>query len=223
MQVGRSRDPLPAAVAVELMHMQSLIHDDIIDRDLLRRGRTAFHVLYEHEVALLSSDFVFSVILDMMTRYEDHRVTRILARAASQMCEGELEEFTAYKHGKTISAEEYINISSKKTASLFEASATIGAILAEGQRHEVDALSDYARLLGIAYQIQDDIADMEQDATINILNLLDSNVARDAFLQEASKSYVLEAKRRLNTLTTSKAKDLLIELADFIEMRSSSG
>lgn len=78
-------------------------------------------------------------------------------------------------------------------------------------------------LLGIAYQIQDDIADMEQDATINVLNLLDSNVARDAFLQEASKSYVLEAKRRLNTLTTSKAKDLLIELADFIEMRSSRG
>jgi octaprenyl-diphosphate synthase len=115
------RDPLPAAVAVELIHMQSLIHDDIIDRDLLRRGWTAFHVLYEHEVALLSSDFVFSVILDMMMKYKDHRITRIIARVASQICEGELEEFTAYKHGKTISAEEYIKISSKKTASLFEA------------------------------------------------------------------------------------------------------
>jgi octaprenyl-diphosphate synthase len=139
------------------------------------------------------------------------------------MCEGELEEFTAYKHGKTISAEEYISISSKKTASLFDASATIGAILAEGQRDEVNALSDYARLLGIAYQIQDDIADREQDATINILNLLDSSVARDAFLQGTSKSYVLEAKRRLNTLKTSRAKDLLIELPDFVEMRSSRG
>jgi geranylgeranyl pyrophosphate synthase len=78
-------------------------------------------------------------------------------------------------------------------------------------------------LLGIAYQVQDDIADMEQGATINILNLLDSNIARDAFLQEASKSFVLEAKCHLNTLKTSEAKDLLIESADFIETRPSRG
>jgi octaprenyl-diphosphate synthase len=218
---GEKGDPLPAAVAVELTHMQSLIHDDIIDRDLLRRGETAFHALYDHEVALLSADFVYSIILDIVARYEDHQVARILAHAASRMCEGELEEFIAFKHGKTISAEEYINISSKKTASLFEASATIGAVLAEGQSDEVSALSDYARLLGIAYQIQDDIADREQDAANSILNLLDSNAARGAFLQGASRSYTLEAKRRLNILKTSRAKDLLIELATFVEMGSS--
>jgi octaprenyl-diphosphate synthase len=60
---GKERDPLPAAAAVELTHIQSLIHDDIIDRDLLRRGGTAFHVLYDHEVALLSTDFVFPSFL----------------------------------------------------------------------------------------------------------------------------------------------------------------
>src|SRR5512136_2968022 len=87
-------DPYPAAVAVELAHLESLIHADIIDRDFQRRGTAVFHALYGHEMALLSADFILSLILDLTARYEDPRVARKLAWATSSMCEGELEELS---------------------------------------------------------------------------------------------------------------------------------
>jgi octaprenyl-diphosphate synthase len=210
-------DPFPAAVAIELAHTESLIHDDIIDRDFLRRQAATFHAVYGNEMALLSADFILSMILEITSRYSDQRIAHTLARATSEMCEGELEELMAYKNTQRLSEDEYIKIISKKTASLFEASTKIGAIIAGAQNSEVNALSEYGRFLGIAYQIQDDIADLRNTTTINILKLLDrdSEKIKVAFL-EKSVSYISEATQKLERLKASVAKDLLIKLADSV-------
>jgi octaprenyl-diphosphate synthase len=209
-------DPYPAAVAVELAHLESLIHDDIIDRDFQRRGTPVFHAVYGHEMALLSADFILSMILDMATRYEDPRVGRTLAWATSSMCEGELEELRAYKNKKTVSVQEYNSIVLKKTASLFEASAAIGAVVGGAQEDEVRALSNYARLLGIAYQVQDDIADLGKGGVVENLSIPYARLSRVGFLREMSVSNIHEAKESLRELRPSGAKNLLIKLADLI-------
>jgi octaprenyl-diphosphate synthase len=213
---SRDIDPLPAAVALELVHKESLIHDDIIDRDSLRRGKAAFHKTYDYETALLSVDFTLSIILDLIARYQDSRITQELALAISRMCEGALEELTAYKDQQPLSIDTYVNIVSKKTASLFEASATIGAIIGGAQENETKSLSNYGRLLGIAYQIQDDMSDLGKKSAVNLLNLLNTRLEKNDFLSKLSKEYVTKAKRQLEILKASEAKNLLTELSDFI-------
>jgi octaprenyl-diphosphate synthase len=209
-------DPLPATVAVELAHTESLIHDDIIDRDFLRRETTTFHTIYGNEMALLSADFILSMILEITSRYSDHRIAYTLACATSEMCEGELEELIACKNTQRLSEDEYIKIVSKKTASLFEASTKIGALIAGAQSDEVKALSDYGRFLGIAYQIQDDIADLKKTTGINILKLLDADSHPIKTFHEIAKSYIFEATQKLEKLKPSAAKALLIKLADSV-------
>jgi octaprenyl-diphosphate synthase len=220
---SQKMNPLPAAVAVELAHTESLIHDDIIDRDPLRRETSAFHALNGYEMALLSADFILSIILDITARYTDPRITLSLAKSASRMCEGELEEYSVIKKGKRVSVDRYIKIIYKKTASLFEASAMIGAIIGGAAEDEVKALLDYGRLIGIAYQIKDDISDFDDSETTNILSLLDTNAGRTEILEEMSATYILEAKQRLEKLGESGAKALLVELADFVRSNSIKG
>jgi len=213
---SRDCDPFPAAVAVEFTHLESLIHDDIIDMDSVRRERPAFHALHGYEMALLSADFILSMILDITARHNIPRISQTLAETTSSMCEGELEELRTYKKRKALSTQEYIDVVSKKTASLFEASAVIGAIIGGASKEEVKALANYGKSLGIAYQIQDDIKDLEKTTTVNIVNLLVAGSEKIEHLQEMSNSYVLEAKRSLRKLKASEAKSLLFEFADHV-------
>lgn len=215
---GRGLDPLPAAVAIELAHLESLIHDDIIDRDFLRRGKTAFHISNSGEVALLTADFILSMILEITSRYADPRIAQAFARAASRMCEGELEEYKVFKNKQVLSPSEYIHIMCEKTASLFEASSAIGAMIGGAVVGEVEALSDYGRSLGIAYQIQDDILDSKKTKTTKISFISKSDLEK--CLKEMTSSYILRAKQSIKKLRTTEAKDLLIELADFINLYS---
>jgi len=205
----------PAAVAVELTHLESLIHDDIIDKDSLRRETAAFHSSHGQEMALLSADFILSIILDITARYNDKRIAQSLAQAAASMCEGQLEELKAYKNRKTLTLNEYVCIISKKTASLFEASVEIGALIGGARKDELQALSRYGQLLGIAYQIEDDVADLAKVAKINLLNLLKTDSDKIVWLHEKSNECILEAKQKIVKLRNSNARSLLLELADF--------
>ncbi|MGD8546264.1 MAG: polyprenyl synthetase family protein [Candidatus Bathyarchaeota archaeon] len=214
--VRLKEDPFPAAVAVELSHTESLIHDDIIDRDFLRRETVTFHASYGNEMALLSADFILSVILKLTARYKNPRVAQVLASATSEMCEGELEELIILKKRQKLGRDEYIKIISKKTASLFEASTAIGAIIAGAEEDEVKVLSDYGKLVGIAYQIQDDITDLGKTTSTDILKLLDMNSEKIRTLNRISNSFLSKAKEKLEKIKSNDAKILLLELADFI-------
>jgi octaprenyl-diphosphate synthase len=210
------RDPLPAAVAVEIIHSSSLLIDDIIDEDLTRRDVEAFHASYGLKMSLLNAEMLLSMMLDATARCFDHRITQVLAQAASSLGTGTYEELAVYAGKQPISTREYLNILEKKTAFLFEASARMGALVALAQENEINALSDYGRLVGLAYQIQDDIADREDDPSRSLLSYLYGRSKDEQDLQELAALYIAEAKERLQELKSSEAKNLLIKLADVI-------
>ncbi len=221
---GKGLNPLPAAIAVELAHTESLIHDDIIDKDNLRRGTAAFHALYGWGLSALSADFILSMILDIAARYSDARVTRTLAFGARRMCEGELEELEVQNVEDTLSLHEFIGIVEKKTASLFEVSAKLGALIGGGSDEEVAVLSEYGRLVGTAYQIQDDILDWENSSLVKMVQVPGSGLGKAntvEYLEQMSRSCVAEAKTRLEKLGLSKARSLLGKLADYVVLSNS--
>jgi len=215
-------DPLPAAVAVEIIHSTSLLIDDIIDEDLTRRDVEAFHASYGLKMSLLNAEMLLSLLMDISARCFDHRIVQVLAQAASSMGTGTFEELAVYAGKQPIGTREYLNILEKKTAFLFEASAKMGALVALAQENEINALSDYGRLLGLAYQIQDDNADREDDPSRSLLSYLRGKSKDEQYLQELPTLYIAEAKQRLEELKSSEAKNLLIKLADVIGMRSSN-
>jgi len=216
---GRDDDPLPAAVAIELAHMESIIHDDIIDGDGVRRDAKAFHARYGQEMALLSADFILSMILSIAARYPDPRIMSALATATARMCEGELTERLVSETNKAVRPAVYQRIVLEKTASLFEAAATIGALIAGSTASDLSALTAYGRAVGVAYQIHDDITDWAQSRTIT-LELKDAHPSQSEFLLETAKTFTNEAVESLRPLKSSEAKQNLIQLAERVDSRA---
>jgi octaprenyl-diphosphate synthase len=216
---GRNVDPLPAAVAVELAHMESLIHDDIIDGDGVRRDSIAFHARYGQEMAILSADFILSMILSIAARYPDARIIRTLAKATGQMCEGELLERLVSGTNKAVRPAVYQRIVLKKTASLFEAAATIGALIAGATALDLNALAAYGRAIGVVYQIHDDVTDWAQCRTIT-LDLKDAYPSQTEFLLETAKTFTHKAVESVQPLKSSEAKQNLVQLAERVDSRA---
>ena len=216
--VSHSRDEkaLDAAVAIELLHAESIIHDDIIDQEASRRGRAAFHVRYGYSTSLLTADFVFAMILAIAARYPDKRVASTISHAAMNMCEGEYAELTIDPEVYKLEWEEYLEVISKKTASLFETAVRLGGLVGGASPEKLEALTEYGRYLGIAYQIHDDILDWGTEDRIAVAlkrkgeekSLLDR-------LQSMTDSYARKAKERLAVLDDNEAASLLRELTDF--------
>ena len=209
-------DPLPASVAIELLHTESIIHDDIIDQEISRRNRLAFHVKYGYNTSILTADFVFGIILDIASRYNNSSIARELSSSSLRMCEGEFREMKIDNGNCKIGWEEYISIISQKTASLFQTTAKIGAIIGGGDKNEINAFSNYGLNIGIAYQLQDDILDWGEDG--KILNALEDKSSEEDLLirlNEASRNYSKRAKNDLDFIQDSESKKYLLELADF--------
>lgn len=210
---GKLSDALPAAVAVELLHTESIIHDDVIDEEISRRGRMAFHVKYGYDASLLSADFVFSIILNITSRYKDSRVASELASAALDMCEGELEELKVDPSICRLSWDEYIKVIQKKTASLFKTAARLGAIIGGASHELIDLLSEYGLMLGIAYQIHDDIQDWNSKGRLtSALSIVEDGQSALEYMNVMMRTYALRAERALRALKDSYAKDHLLSL-----------
>jgi geranylgeranyl pyrophosphate synthase len=154
-------EAVPMAAAIEMVHTATLVHDDINDHSLLRRGRPSVHARWGRTFALLTGDYMFAKVYELMAPYgPDYNV--IMADACCRLVEGETLQAVAAKAGE-IDRETYKRIVSLKTASLFEASARMGALIGGGSPREVDALAEYAYNLGIAFQVVDDILDVVGD------------------------------------------------------------
>ncbi len=207
---------LGASVAVELLHTESIIHDDIIDEEMTRRAKMTFHVKYGQAASLLTADFVFAMILAIAARYRDRRVAEEISSAALLMAEGEYSELTIDPQIYNLTWDEYLKIVADKTAALFETSAKLGALVAGGKEREVTAMAEYGRNLGIAYQIRDDLLDWRSQDKI-ALGLLKNHSESEVVgrLTGLSQNYASEAKRQLIALRRSDAIKLLEDLSDF--------
>ncbi len=207
-----------ASVAVELLHTESIIHDDIIDEQIKRRNRDSFHKRYGNNTSILTADFVFGIILEIASRYNDPRVAKELSLAATKMCEGEQRELSM--NSREVPWVEYLTVISEKTAALFQTSSKLGAIIGGGNEEEIDALAGFGVNLGIAYQIHDDILDWETDNKFSNdmkirHNSEDNKYVTLTKLKEMANVYAENAKNSLNVIKDSEQKEFLHDLADF--------
>ena len=148
------------AAAVELMHTASVVHDDINDHGVIRRGRPSVNALWGRTFALLTGDFLFTAVYELMAGYGDLNID--LAKAATALVEGETLQASAVKNN-TFTREAYMQIIALKTAALFRSASGIGAKMVGASPPEVKLLSEFGFNIGLAFQIVDDILDLVAD------------------------------------------------------------
>lgn len=146
------------AELTELIHTASLIHDDIIDSANLRRGKETINNLWNDKISVIAGDFLFGQASVKLGELEETEIVKIYANVLSDLCEGEIEQFSL-KFNTEISIEAYIRKSIAKTASLFSAATKSAAILNKKTKDEIEHASRFGLYLGIAFQVVDDILD----------------------------------------------------------------
>jgi geranylgeranyl pyrophosphate synthase len=162
---GTLEDCLDAAVAVELLHTFTLVHDDIMDRDALRRGRPTVHVKWDEATAILAGDGLVTAAFESLIRSTHPNAGRALKRFAESLmglCEGQaLDKLFESRGGVTLP--EYLDMIGRKTGLLIEACCSIGALLGNATEDETAALERFGAEIGAAFQIQDDLLDVAAD------------------------------------------------------------
>ena len=148
------------AATVEFIHTATLLHDDVVDESALRRGRETANALFGNAASVLVGDFVYSRAFQMMVSVNRMRVLEVLADATNVIAEGEVLQLMNM-HNPDLAVEDYLKVIRFKTAKLFEASARLGAVMAETSHEVEEACADYGRSLGTAFQLVDDLLDYE--------------------------------------------------------------
>lgn len=151
------------AAAVEFIHTATLLHDDVVDGSEMRRGKAAANIIFGNPATVLVGDFLFSRSFELMTEDGSLKVLKILSSASAIIAEGEVDQLTAQRKIET-SEERYLHIIGAKTAALFAAASRIAAVVAECDEEKEQALDDYGRNLGVAFQLVDDALDYDADA-----------------------------------------------------------
>ena len=148
-----------AGVIVEYIHSATLLHDDVVDDAQTRRGASAANVLHGPAASVLVGDFLYSRAFQMIVELlEERRAVEVLAATTNQIAEGEVMQLMNLNE-LAVTEEQYLEVIRRKTASLFEACARIGAILAHSDASIEEAAARYGLELGMAYQIADDVLD----------------------------------------------------------------
>ena len=209
------------ACAIELLHTESVIHDDIIDNETQRRHKDPFHIKYGYNTSVLTGDFVLGLILNISSRLDKARVTKDLATAAMLMSEGEVLE-GKLEESEDVTFEDYIKVMDYKTATAFEMAAKLGAVISGGSEEEISGLAEYGKNIGIAYQIKDDLMDWKNEDKLFNLLVKKSSDPRVVFnkMEELLKSYSEKALASLRKVKDSDSKHNLEELVSFTEFKA---
>jgi octaprenyl-diphosphate synthase len=151
------------AATVEFIHTATLLHDDVVDESALRRGRPTANALFGNAASVLVGDFLYSRAFQMMVAVDRMRVLEVLADATNVIAEGEVLQLMNM-HDPDLGVEDYLRVIRFKTAKLFEASARLGAVLADAPPRLESACADYGRHVGTAFQLVDDLLDYEGES-----------------------------------------------------------
>ena len=205
-----------AACAIEFLHTESVIHDDIIDNETLRRQKDPFHIKYGYNTSVLTGDFVLGLILNIASRINNPRVTKNLATTAMMMSEGEVLE-GRLETSEDVTFDDYLKVIEYKTATAFETASRLGAIISGGSEEEIESLADYGKNIGIAYQIRDDLLDWQNEDKLFNLLIKKSSDPRNIFndMEELLKKYSDRAIFSIRKIKDSQAKDNLENLVRF--------
>lgn len=220
--VGKIDDnTLAASCAVEFLHMESIIHDDIIDNETMRRQKEPFHIKYGYNTSVLTGDFVLGLILAISSRLNNARITKDLATTAMLMSEGEMIE-SRLEISEDVTFDDYLKVIEYKTATAFEVAARIGAIISNGSEEEIEALTEYGKNIGIAYQIKDDLFDWKNEDKLFNLLIKKSSDPRDVFnkMEELLKKYSDKARASLRKISDNDAKMNLDNLIKFTTFKA---
>jgi octaprenyl-diphosphate synthase len=212
---------IKAASAIELIHMASLIHDDVIDQAHWRRHKPTLNQLIGNELAISLGDYLYALSFELISELHNRKILHCISSTARAMSEGELLQVSE-RRNFNLSKDKYILIIKKKTASLFSASCEIGALISNAERDSLISLKGYGLNFGIAYQLMDDYLDITgekvllgkepgQDIkagelTLPILNLLE----RLSEKKKTELKSLLESKR--NGKALDRIKDMLFSL-----------
>src|SRR6185369_10241134 len=150
------------AACVEFIHTATLLHDDVVDESLLRRGLASANAVFGNQASVLVGDFLFARAFQLMVEDGSLVVLRILSQAAATIAEGEVLQLVTQNDLSTSEAR-YLEVIQGKTAALFAAACQIGAVVADRPEREEQALADYGMKLGIAFQLVDDALDYVAD------------------------------------------------------------
>ena len=219
---GRAENALPAACALEMIHTYSLIHDDLpaMDNDDLRRGKPTCHVQFDEATAILAGDALLTMAFQILSDAEfidvDSgqaarwlKVIQSISRAAGYqgMVEGQMRDIAAENNSLSQAALQQLH--ALKTGALIEAAVYCGAVLGNGRSDQIGLLETYAACIGIAFQVKDDILNVEGDPA-----LLGKGVGTDELRQKSTYPSImgLEASKAFARQLTEKA---LLALAPF--------
>lgn len=159
------RAHLPLAAYMELIHVATLIHDDVVDNAVTRRGVNATAVDFGNRVSVLAGDYLFAWIFKNVTAGYDRPIPHILSSTLADITDGEVLQLRAIGNlDLTVAA--YVEVATKKTARLFASSAEVGALAAGGSALKVTALRDFGTAYGIAFQMLDDVLDLTSSEAV---------------------------------------------------------
>ncbi|MDE0034129.1 MAG: polyprenyl synthetase family protein [Deltaproteobacteria bacterium] len=154
----RQEDAVDIAAAMELIHAATLLHDDIIDGAEFRRGKVSAYKRYGLARTLVAGDFLFIKAFEFAGKFDD-TVVQWTADACTSLTEGEILQ-GSFNRNRTVTAKDYLDIVERKTASLFQTGARLGAYIAGANAEQVEAAANFGLNLGIAFQMMDDVLDV---------------------------------------------------------------
>lgn len=202
---------LKSAVALDLLHNATLVHDDVVDNSDIRRGKPAVHTQWTNKVAVLMGDYVLAKVIGLTAEVRNIRILEIVANLGQSLSSGEMLQLH-YGASMWIDEAQYMKIIDQKTAQLFQACSEAGAESAGCTQRQRTALREYGRLLGLCFQIKDDIfdySDLEEIGKPTMSDLRDGKVTLPLIeaLHRAPKEEAEEIKAKGEWLVNGEPKD----------------
>ncbi len=159
---ARLEQVIDVAVAVELIHMATLVHDDVVDNADLRRGRPTVNALWNNQVSVLMGDYLFAKAFTLLADTGNNRVVRLMSEVVREMSQGELAQMASYFDVEQTEEDYYLRIA-RKTGYLIAEACRLGALMAGATEEQVQAVYDYGMGVGLSFQIADDLLDFFGD------------------------------------------------------------
>lgn len=219
-----SDEQIELQAVVELIHNASLIHDDVIDDDLKRRGQNTLNCNFGSRMAVISGDYLLSVVMKKLTNFNSIELFNIFAKTLENMCSGEIQQYILL--GKIPSIEEYLDKSYLKTGALFEAGITAAMRIA-GETKIIRAV-EFGRNFGIAFQIRDDLKNVMASESKDLINGIynapvifsnspDVNSLGIEKTKDLLNNYLVKAEDCLADLAENEYKEALFELLELLK------